>query len=189
MVEQVTLNYEIGAVGGLLVELPRTPDADILTAVTDVVRDVLEIAPNHGVVLGVVESVTDEGLEVVLSLEVAAFERVVTTVEEDPVVGGLKAGRIIIDDGGIADDPVVRIEGDHGTVSRPGSDGAVEKIKPVDHHIGSADIDLGRASEDGFAGHHGHDLDRPALRAVMRDAELDVVIAAGGQTDDIPADR
>ena len=116
MVEEVTLDDEVGPFRGLFVELARTPNADVLAAVTDIIRDVLKIASDDGVVLRVLEAVADERLEVVLPLEVAAVEGVVAAVEEDPVVGGLEAGRIIINDGGVAHDAVVGVEGDHGPV-------------------------------------------------------------------------
>jgi len=74
---------------------------------------VFEIRPDDAVVATVVDGIADERLEVVLPFEIAPVEGVAVAAEKYPVILGLEGGGIVVDDCGVAHDPVMRIELDH----------------------------------------------------------------------------
>ena len=177
--EEIAFDHAPGAVLGLGVEFSRSPHAQNLASVTVVVRDVLEITTADDVAPAVGHRVAEQGLHVVLALEVAALDEVVVTFEEDPVILVLELLRIEIHDGRVFHRRVVREKvNDRGVLGREGSAGEIEAVR---HNVRRFDPERGRAGQDGFAGNFRADDEGLFRSATFGDLQGCVFPVALGQ--------
>ena len=97
----------------------------------------LEIRTAHGVVAARLDGVADEGMSIVLPLEIAAVDTVMVAREEHPVAFGFERRGVVVDNRRVPDDAMVGLELDH----RSAGGCAAVKQEAVDGHVGRVDFE------------------------------------------------
>jgi len=148
-VKEVCLDQGIGPVLVIGVEFSRTPHSEDFPPVARRVGNVLEIVATDGVGVASHNGIAQQGMQVVLSLEVTFLEQIVVALEIDPVVVVIKGFGIEVDDGAVPHGSVKRFEMDDGKPFR--IDATLREVQSVDHDVGGVDLKERGAGQEGLS--------------------------------------